>query len=293
MSFTHNELRAVEFQRQRLLSQPTLHTSSRRTYEQLRASIRVGLTDPDTQFRELTISQEFGASRNSVRVALAMLAADGLITRGPRRGTILTKQIIDFPVDRVLPRHFDVDPATATHGMVVLDLESAVLTTPPLIAELLDTRVERIVSYEQMAIFDGEPVYVRSGVSPLVSDADEYFARIASCNAAVAAITETAATTDAGTGAPGGDQTAAGIEMEGVFELLFEVPFGHCRSRVEVVGADEHLAKLLGVEEGSPLLLRQQVNYDIHNVAREFSFTHYRGDRATLTNRRVYGRSDA
>ena len=60
-----------------------------------------------------------------------------------------------------------------------------------------------------------------------------------------------------------------------------------------MVGADEHLAKLLGVEEGSPLLLRQQVNYDIHNVAREFSFTHYRGDRATLTNRRVYGRSDA
>lgn len=280
MSFTHNELRAVEFQRQRLLSQPTLHTSSRRTYEQLRASIRVGLTDPDTQFRELTISQEFGASRNSVRVALAMLAADGLITRGPRRGTILTKQIIDFPVDRVLPRHFDVDPATATHGMVVLDLESAVLTTPPLIAELLETTVERIVSYEQMAIFDGEPVYVRSGVSPIDYDAEQYFARIASCNAAVAAIT-----------AGGTDDSAPAIEMEFVFELLFGVPFGHCRSRVEVVAADEHLAQLLGVEQGAPLLLRQQVNYDADGVAREFSFTHYRGDRATLTSQRNYARS--
>jgi len=280
MSFTHNELRAVEFQRQRLLSQPTLHTSSRRTYEQLRASIRVGLTDPDTQFRELTISQEFGASRNSVRVALAMLAADGLITRGPRRGTILTKQIIDFPVDRVLPRHFDVDPATATHGMVVLDLESAVLTTPPLIAELLQTDVERIVSYEQLAIFDGEPVYVRSGVSPIEYDAEQYFARIASCNAAVAAIT-----------AGGTDDSAPAIEMEFVFELLFGVPFGHCRSRVEVVGADEHLARLIGVEQGSPLLLRQQVNYDVNGVAREFSFTHYRGDRATLTSQRSYARS--
>jgi GntR family transcriptional regulator len=285
MSFTHNELRAVEFQRQRLLSQPTLHTSSRRTYEQLRASIRVGLTDPDTQFRELTISQEFGASRNSVRVALAMLAADGLITRGPRRGTILAKQIIDFPVDRVLPRYFDVDPATATHGMVVLDLESAVLTTPPLIAELLETDVPRIVSYEQMAIFDGEPVYVRSGVSPIEYDAEQYFARIASCNAAVAAITA------ADPAAPG-DPTAPQIEMEFVFELLFGVPFGHCRSRVEVVAADEHLAKLLGMEHGSPLLLRQQVNYDVNGVAREFSFTHYRGDRTTLTSQRSYGRGN-
>jgi len=285
MSFTHNELRAVEFQRQRLLSQPTLHTSSRRTYEQLRASIRVGLTDPDTQFRELTISQEFGASRNSVRVALAMLAADGLITRGPRRGTILAKQIIDFPVDRVLPRHFDVDPATATHGMVVLDLESAVLTTPPLIAELLETEVPRIVSYEQMAIIDGEPVYVRSGVSPIDYDAEQYFARIASCNAAVAAIT-------AVDPAAPGDTAAPKIEMEFVFELLFGVPFGHCRSRVEVVGADEHLAKLLGLEQGAPLLLRQQVNYDADGVAREFSFTHYRGDRATLTSQRSYGRGN-
>jgi len=285
MSFTQNELRAVEFQRQRLLSQPTLHTSSRRTYEQLRASIRVGLTHPDTQFRELTISQEFGASRNSVRVALAMLAADGLITRGPRRGTILTKQIIDFPVDRVLPRHFDVDPATATHGMAVLDLESAVLTTPPLIAELLETTVERIVSYEQLAIFDGEPVYVRSGVSPIEYDAEQYFARIASCNAAVAAIT------DGGTADSSGESSVPGIEMEFVFELLFGVPFGHSRSRVEVVAADEHLARLLGVEQGSPLLLRQQVNYDVDDVAREFSFTHYRGDRATLTSQRSYARS--
>ncbi|WP_181397114.1 GntR family transcriptional regulator [Cryobacterium arcticum] len=286
MSFTHNELRAVEFQRQRLLSQPTLHTSSRRTYEQLRASIRVGLTDPDTQFRELTISQEFGASRNSVRVALAMLAADGLITRGPRRGTILTKQIIDFPVDRVLPRYFDIDPETATHGMVVLDLESAVLTTPALIAELLDTDADRIASYEQMAIFDGEPVYVRSGVSPITYDADQYFARLVACNAAVAAIT------DASLAAPvGSEPPADGIEMEMVFELLFGVPFGHCRSRVEVVPADEHLSKLLGIDQGSPLLQRQQVNYDTSGIAREFSFTHYRGDRATLTSQRTYAKA--
>lgn len=282
MSFTHNELRAVEFQRQRLLSQPTLHTSSRRTYEQLRASIRVGLTDPETQFRELTISQDFGASRNSVRVALAMLAADGLISRGPRRGTILTKQIIDFPVDRVLPRNFDVDPDTATHGMVVLDLETAVLATPEHIAALLETQADRIVSYEQMAIFDGEPIYVRSGVSPISTDADQYFARLAECNAAVAAITDASLTVPNDTG----------IELEFVFELLFGVPFGHSRARVEVVAADTHLAKLLGIDEGAPLLLRQQVNYDSAGVAREFSFTHYRGDRCTLTSQRRYGGAD-
>ena len=55
VSFTYNEQRATQFQKQRQLSQAPLHTSSRRTYEQLRAHIRAGLSEMDTRFHELSI----------------------------------------------------------------------------------------------------------------------------------------------------------------------------------------------------------------------------------------------
>jgi GntR family transcriptional regulator len=279
MSFTHNEQRAAAFQRQRQQAQQTLHTSSRRTYEQLRASIRAGLSGEDTQFRELDISKDFGASRNSVRAALAMLAADGLISRGPRNGTVVTRDILDFPIDRVLPRDFESRYSSGVHGLVIVDVESAILSMTTLIAELLQSTAERIVTYVQLALYDDEPLYVRSGVAPLTFDPAAYLAKLREGCEEVNAFAVRMAALDAEAAA----RLTPDMEMESMFTRLHGVAFGHSKYRAEVVGADTYIAELLNVAENSPVILRQQINYDENNVAREFSFTHYRGDRASLT----------
>lgn len=287
MSFTYNEQRATQFQKQRQLSQAPLHTSSRRTYEQLRASIRAGLSDRDSRFHELSISKDFGASRNSVRVALTMLVADGLISRAPRRGTVLTNRLVDFQLNQILPRDFTPDPRDEGYALGVVTLQDGFMPTPPLVRDLLRTDAEITLSYVQLGVYGNEPIFLRTGVAPTLVDPVEFVARL---NAI-----EGTATKDHPLVPPESDvdwdpaaYTIAlrqGFRRD--FERLYGVPFGRMSNRVEVLPADSRTARLLGVETGAPLLMRQQYTFDADGRAREYSFTHFRGDRASVSNDRI------
>ncbi|ROQ39708.1 GntR family transcriptional regulator [Frondihabitans sp. PhB188] len=293
MSYTFNEQRAAQFQKQRQLQQAPLHTSSRRTYEQLRASIRAGIADAENnRFHELSISKEFGASRNSVRVALSMLVADGLISRAPRRGTLLTNRIVDFQVDQVLPRDFTPHPQDDAYDLGVVTLQDGVIPTPPIVADLMGAPADYTLSYVQLGVYGDSPIFLRTGVVPLLEDPQNFVDRVESF--------ETTATNNHPLAMPEMSNPAEALEVTATmrrtfkeeFGKLYGCAFGFLRNRVEVVGADERTARLLGVEEGSPLLLRQQYSYDIQGRAREYSFTHFRGDRSTLSKTQAHLHSE-
>jgi GntR family transcriptional regulator len=277
MSFLYNEQRASEFQRRRALNQRTLHTSTRRTYEQLRSVIRTGLAMRSGHLQELTISQDFGASRNSVRLALAMLVEDGLVSRAPRRGTVLTNHIVHFSIPHIPPRDYSPTPGQQPDGLEVVSLQDGVIPTPAVIRALLDTDAELVLTYVQLG-FDGEhPVFQRTGVVPLHVDPDEFFERLHSLIGV--------STPDRKLPA---EQFMAARDEDFLdeFVTLFGTAFGSTHNRVEALEADEHTARVLQIEPGAPVLVRQQFTLDAEDRVREYTFTHFRGDRTTLADTR-------
>lgn len=60
-----------------------------RVYRHLQAEIWDGQLLPGTVLSEVALSKELGVSRGPIREAMARLAAEGLVTVRPRRGTIV------------------------------------------------------------------------------------------------------------------------------------------------------------------------------------------------------------
>ena len=88
--FTHPRAETA-FQRNR----PTpdrLNNSLRRSYDLLRSALQ---TEQGTQYLvEGELTDALSASRNTVRMVLRQLAKEGMVTRGPKRGTYSAPQIL-------------------------------------------------------------------------------------------------------------------------------------------------------------------------------------------------------
>lgn len=281
MSFLHVEQRAAEFQRARSMTRAPQHTSTRRTYEQLRSVIRAGMSARSNRLQELTISQDFGASRNSVRLALAMLVEDGLVSRIPRVGTVRTNDIVEFAIPRIPPRDYVPAPDQEPDGLEVVSLQDGVIPTPALIGELLGTDARLSLTYVQLGFHNDQPVFQRTGVVPLHVEPEEFFARLESL---------------VGISRPDRrlpkEQFLAAARDEDMceeFKTLFGTDYGRTVNRVEAVTADDQTARVLAVEPGAPVVVRQQFTLDRAGSVREYTLTQFRGDRTTLSDGRDPG----
>jgi DNA-binding GntR family transcriptional regulator len=63
--------------------------------EQLRKEIRSGETSAGSHLRQNDVAQRFGVSSTPVREAFAVLERDGLVTRAPHRGVVVTSPTLD------------------------------------------------------------------------------------------------------------------------------------------------------------------------------------------------------
>lgn len=236
------------------------HSSPRRAYEQLRASIRSGTLDPRQRLVDDGLADALGASRNSVRRALQMLAEDGLITRERGTGTTLCRPILEVPAGEMLPRGTGSSPQSAgPSGTVVRveELRHEVVGCPESVRQRLGVEARSIVVYEQLVLLGEEPAYVRIGYIPCARDGDGLIGRIEELDRDV--------------------QT-----FEQSFAYVFGVPFGSSRTSVEALACSRRIAHLLRIEQSSPVLLRELTLLDEHGRIREISYTHFRGDRIAL-----------
>jgi DNA-binding GntR family transcriptional regulator len=75
-----------------------------RAYGRIRAAIRDGGLAPGARLTEAALAQRLGASRTPVRQAIARLEAEGLLTREPHRGLVVTRpdhaQVVELYVMR-------------------------------------------------------------------------------------------------------------------------------------------------------------------------------------------------
>jgi GntR family transcriptional regulator len=246
------------------------HTSPRRAYEQLRAGIRSGAMNADQLLADDGLARALGASRNSVRRALQMLADDGLVTRERRSGTTVRGPIFQVPAGEMVPRGAEspgVDPRGGP-TVFVEELRSDLVPCPPDVRVRLSVDATSLFVYEQLGLLDNEPSYVRIGYVPIHEQPQ-----------ALASVIEDL------------DQNLAPFEE--CFRAVFGAAFGGSRSAVEAVACPRRISHMLKVEEGSAVLLRELTLYDQGGVAREVSYTHFRGDRVALSSGAVVMRAEA
>src|SRR5262249_29570424 len=80
-----------------------LQTSSRRVYELLRSAIRTGYLPAGTQLVEFELVKTLSTSRNALRVALQLLADEGVVERNPRSGTFITSAMVQITLNELDP----------------------------------------------------------------------------------------------------------------------------------------------------------------------------------------------
>lgn len=238
-----------------------VNTADRRAYDAIRAAIRQGELAPGEALVESTLMQDLQASRGAVRRALQLLASEGLVLRRTRSGTRVAAGIISAPmVGEVIPCGANGGDRTGGAAQIVVHpLERRLVEPVAAIAERLGLDpCEPVVVLEQVLLVDGEPIGVRSvhfsgGGDPIgVRD------RLA-----------------------GSDHHPR--PFPAVFELLYGERPGRSEVTVEAVPCDLTTSRVLGVETGTPVLLRETLHRDRRGTPKAISHAHFRGDRLALT----------
>ncbi|MDF0528610.1 GntR family transcriptional regulator [Tsukamurella sp. 8F] len=196
------------------------------------------------------LAREFRVSRNTVRVALSSLRAEGWIDRTPRLGTTVAQR----PVDHRLDCLRGLKETLVGYGEVRNAVRIAtVLVPPPVVARKLELAVdEQVVYLERIRQLDGETISL--DLTYLVSDI----------------------------GIPLLD---ADLETNDVFPLIEQVAgcaLGDADLSLSAAAADAHSAVDLDVAAGSPVLLLERLTRLADGRPVDLEYIRMRADRITM-----------
>lgn len=195
---------------------------ARHAADALRQQITAGRFDSGTLPDERSLGREFGASRNAVREALALLRREGLITRRPGVGTAVVTPKYGHGLDRLA----GLAETLTGHGAVSNEVRVADLVPrlPAAIAE-------------------------RLAVHPATGGA--HLERLRWLNGLPLSLDTTYLTADVGAGVLDGD--LAGRDVFGLIEETTGGLLGRAEVAVHAVTAEPDTAALLRIPEGAPL----------------------------------------
>lgn len=226
-----------------------------RFWELLRSAVRRGSWPAGTLLVEGELLHGFGASRSSVRTGLRLLAEEGLVTREIRTGTPVVTGVAEVNALEVVPGARTDDEARLN----VRELVAEVLPAPPLIAEVLELPAgDPVLRLEQIGELDGRPIYLRSAFLPLF-DVPDLHARVLRLDADPRGLADS-------------------------FTTLFGLAPGPAEASVTALPAGRSVARHLGVERGTPVLVREMVLRDELGRLRDLSTTYCRGDAVSMTS---------
>jgi len=230
-----------------------------RAYELIRSAIRGGQLRDGEGLTLSSLQVLTGLDSRSVRSAVELLVAHNVLHREMVTGLTVGPRMVQIPVnDHVLG-----DPAmpgdVIVTGLTVVQLEHRIVQSTPVIRERLQTGAATVLLVEQLGVFDGQTIYVRAG----------YYTEVDNT-----ALSRAIATVDRVTGRP----------MSETFLELFDTGMATCRTSIEAVRCEASTAGHLGVQPGSPVLLRETLVTDVNGRARALSYTHYRSDRVSISD---------
>lgn len=216
---------------------------ARRVRDLLHASVRAGFTGSDEQLTEDHLMEQYGATRAAVREALRMLADDGTLDRHPGRGTVVARRGVQVLMKDVAGVDVDRD------AFDLLTTEERAVPSTPLLRHRLQLDDAELQLVENLFLHHGAPLGVRTAYFRIGRNAAHY------------------------------DGAA---RLEDVCRGFFAAELGEVHTEIGSARSDSRTSRLLGVDVGSPVLVREQVVYDTAGAPIEVVFDHYRADVVTF-----------
>jgi GntR family transcriptional regulator len=223
-----------------------------RVADELRARIAQGDLAPGTPLpSEAQLCVEFGASRGTVRTALANLRLEGLISGTQRRRPVVREGALSQPFDTLVSftlwaKHIGSEPGQRT-------IEIARRQASPAAAQALGLEPgEPVIDVLRLRLLDGEPVLLErdSFIEPVGRLLFNF---------------------DPDTASIYGHLMDSGVDIHGA------------RRTLSAVGADTTAAALLGVEVGAPLLREIRLATTADGVPFEYGDDQYRSELVNFT----------
>ncbi|GAA4677828.1 GntR family transcriptional regulator [Frondihabitans cladoniiphilus] len=216
--------------------------SARRVRDLITASIRDGHLAPDDPLAEEDLMELFDTSRGSVRAALTQLRDSGFVERKRRVGTKVTDLGVTLPIS---------DIHTDTEHVIVTVLEQRLVPSFPLVRDRLHLEDETVRMIENTFSAEGQVIGLRTAYFSAALEFDFEIYRTP-------------------------------VRMSMVMRDFFGVTPGEVLVIVGSDIADAHTARVLGVAEGVPLIVREMTYYDSDGSPVETVFDRFRGDRVRL-----------
>jgi len=223
------------------------NTLSRRVHDMLLASVREGIYAEDQVLVEDQLIAALDASRTAVREALRKLADEGVVVRHPRSGTIVVNTGVRIALE-------DIRVADApSDEMDIVITEQRTVPSTSLLRTRLSTSDRRLRMIENHFALKGAVIGIRTAYFRSSFDAVSYEGRAA---------------------------------MSEVASRFFGRTVSRIDTSIGATTADSRTARILGISEGSAVVVRNQTFYDSHERPIQIAFDHYRADRVTF----VHGR---
>ena len=202
---------------------------------------------------EASLAQGFGASRNAIRDALAILAAEGLVVRVQGVGTMVATRKYPHALDRLL----GLAETLREHGEVVNEVRTAgLIVPPPAVAARLrppdGAAATSVVYIERLRRLNGLPFSL--DLTYLAPDI----------------------------GAPLLAEDLAHRDIFALIEAQAGQPLGGASLTVEAVNADPPTAAVLHAPPGAPLLLVERLTRLADGRPVDLEYIRVRGDRVVL-----------
>ncbi|MFF3498500.1 MULTISPECIES: GntR family transcriptional regulator [unclassified Streptomyces] len=224
---------------------------ARQLADLLRRQLLTGGFPAGTLPHESALATDYRASRNTVRQALDLLRAEGLVERLPGVGTVVVAQKYPHGLDRLM----GLAETLHEHGQVTNEVRTmAPVPAPAPVADRLHVPPGADVLYiERLRRLGGLPLSLDLTYIPLDI---------------------------------GADLLGADLENTDVFRLLEAATgqrLGHAEITLEAVSADAHSAAVLEAPRGAAVLMLERLTHLADGRPVDLEFIRFRGDRISMS----------
>jgi GntR family transcriptional regulator len=211
--------------------------------------IESGELAPGTRLpSERTLSELFDVNRLTLRRALGKLEAQGLIVRKHGKGNFIAEPKIERQTGRLVSFTNGMQRRGLSPGAKVINIEQRQVDAA--IAKYLNVPILTLVHYVlRLRMINQEPVMLEQLWAPV-----NCFPELEQQD----------------------------LNKRSVYEIMeteYGISMTNAQRSLEPVIATKYEAELLGIEEGTPLMLEQRLGFDQNANCVEFSKDLYRGDR--------------
>ncbi|MFZ2176335.1 MAG: GntR family transcriptional regulator [Rhodococcus sp. (in: high G+C Gram-positive bacteria)] len=222
------------------------NTLSRRVHDMLLASVRFGIYAEDQVLVEDQLIACCDASRSAVREALRKLAEDGVVQRHPRSGTIVVNTGVQIALE-------DIALLGATNEEIeILITEQRMVPSTALLRTRLSAADQQLRMIENLFLLKGDVIGLRTAYFRSSFNTVTYSGR---------------------------------ADMAEVVASFFGRTVSRIETSVSASMCDARTARIFQVQEGAPVLVRNQTFFDLQDRPIQIVFDHYRADRVAFIQR--------